>query len=78
MKISSQSNPFSNVEHLRVTIVDAYQEELQPLHPAKNPIFQSSRNLAVTSKIGKLPKMRIEKNKSGYIRAADPCDPRGG
>ena len=71
MKIASQSKPFTNSEPLRVTIVETYPQELQPVHPEKPDIyFQPSRNLAVTPKIGKLPKMRI-----GRIKADTP-DPQ--
>ena len=39
MKRAPQSNPFTNVEPLRVPIVEAYPDELQPLNQAKRPIF---------------------------------------
>ena len=64
MKIASQSNPSINVEPLRMTILEAYPEELQPVHPKKTIIiFQPSKHLPVTPKMGNLPKMRIRKIK---------------
>ena len=62
MKSAPQSNLFTNAESLRVSIVEAYPNELQPVHPAKNSIFPqpiNSENLTVTQKIEKLPKMRF-------------------
>ena len=35
MKRTPQSNPFTNVEPLRVTILEAYLDELQPVNQAK-------------------------------------------
>ena len=41
IKRALQKNKFNNVEPLRVTIVEAYRDELQPANQAKNPIFFS-------------------------------------
>ena len=64
MKSEPQWNTFTNEEPLRVPIVEASPDELQPVHLAKKHYFFQpirSKNLTVTPKIGKLPKMRFEK-----------------
>ena len=60
MNHSSQSNPFINVEPLRVPIVEAYSEELQPVHQAKN---NQAKIQQLHQKRGNLPKMKIEEIK---------------
>ena len=42
MKRALQKNKFNNVEPLRVTIVEAYRDELQPANQSKIPIFSQS------------------------------------
>ena len=68
-KRTPQSNPVTNAEPLRVTIVEAYLYELQPVNQAKKPIilFQPirSQHLTVTPKSEKSPKMRFGKIKAG-------------
>ena len=39
MKRAPQSKPITNAETLRVPIVEAYPDELQPSNQAKNPII---------------------------------------
>ena len=39
MKIATQSKPVTDEEPLRVPIVNAYTEEIQPFNPAKNDDF---------------------------------------
>ena len=50
---------------MRVTIIEAYPYELQPMNPEKKEFFQPirSQDLTVTPKIEKLPKMRFGKIK---------------
>ena len=67
MKSAPQLNTFSNAEPMRVPIVEAYPDKLQPANPSNNQyIFKQTRskNLIVTPKIRKRSKMRFEKIKA--------------
>ena len=63
MKREPKSKTVTNAEPLRVPIVEAYPDKLQPVNQAKNGHFQPIRrqHLTVTPKSEKLPKMRFEK-----------------
>ena len=52
IKRTPQSNPVTNAEPLRVPIVEAYPDKLQPVNQAKNGNFQPIRrqHLTVTPK----------------------------
>ena len=66
MKSASQSKLFTYEKPLRVPIVEAYSEELQPLNPEKIDHFFRpirSKDLTVTPKNEKCPKMKIELKK---------------
>ena len=62
MKWAPQSNPITNAEPLRVPIVKAYSDELQPVNQSKKLFFQTIRgqDLIVTPKIERLPKIIFE------------------
>ena len=66
MKSAPKSKPFTNVEPLRVPIVEAYPDEPQPVNPSKNRFFQPirSQDLTVTPKIEEYPNMRFERIKA--------------
>ena len=65
MKITPPSNPVTNVNPLRVHIVEAYPDELQPVNQAKHQIFfQLIRSQHLTAKSEKLPNMRFGKIKA--------------
>ena len=64
MKIASKSNAFTNTEPLRVPIVEAQPEELQPFHLAKNDFFSTKPEFSSYTKIGKLPEIIIVKIKA--------------
>ena len=54
-----QAKSSTNTEPLRVSIVEAYPEDLQPVNPTKNPIKLFWREFNSYSKKIKKPKMRI-------------------
>ena len=64
MKRTPQSNSFTNVEPLRVTILEAYLDELQPVNQAKKIQPIRSQHLTVTPKIENLPKIIFGKIKA--------------
>ena len=49
MKRAPQSKTTNNAKPLRVTIVEAYPDEIQPANQAKNPIFSANQKAAFNS-----------------------------
>ena len=79
MKRAPQSKPIISSESLRVSIVKAYPDELQPANQAKNPIILKpirSQHLKVTPKSEKLPKMRFGKTKAGTTETLPHVTPK--
>ena len=58
MKSTPQSKPIANAKTLRVPIVEAYPDDLQPVNQAKTT-FQPIRSQHSTAKNEKLPKNEI-------------------
>ena len=67
IKFSSQSNLFTNSEHLRVSILNVYPEEIEPLHQAKKAIFFTTKQkFSSYTRNRKIAKNDDWKNKSKY------------
>ena len=73
MKSSYQSNPFTNAEPLMVPIVEAYPEELQPVHSEKKQLnFSTKNNSAVTPIKREIVKNENWENRIEYTLEAHP------
>ena len=77
LKNSSKTKPSTNSEHLIVSILESYPEELQPVNPAKNGFFRPirSENLVVISKNEEFQNENW-RGKGRYTRSTNSCDPR--